>query len=229
MIKKNKKKKFENNYISITKYPYLITSYNQNYKNRKTSDRNNKSYNNTHNKLRLNTNNTFSLFNPDEEYVTKLNFFDIGVFRRDTKKKVTLYNLNTVQKFPSIIKKDSDNIESFKEKKRILHELSAKRVIYDKENNDEGSKQTYVHRYENTVKENKLEKERKDIEKKIYKLKEMIKTLSNELSITIKEIDSMKLDVDIMQNYRSYNLFSNTISYKKNDTKNKDNKKEKVY
>jgi hypothetical protein len=87
MIKKNKKKKFENNYISIKKYPYLITSYNQNYKNRKTSDRNNKSYNNTHNKLRLNTNNTFSLFNPDEEYVTKLNFFDIGVYRRDTKKK----------------------------------------------------------------------------------------------------------------------------------------------
>ena len=36
----------------------------------------------------------------------------------------------------------------------------------------------------------------------------------------------MKIDVDIMQNYRSYNLFGNTIAHRKNDTKNKDNKNE---
>ena len=220
-MKKNPRKKNENNSISITKYPYLLTAYNKSYKNRKLKDRNNKSYNSTHNKLKNNTNNTFCLFNPDEEYVTKLNFFNIGVYRRDTKKKITLYNLNTVTKFPSILKKDSDNVESFKEKKRILNELNSKKVIYDKVNNDESSKQTYVHRYENTVKENKLEKERKEIEKKIFKLKEMIKTLSNELSTIIKEIENLKLDVDIMNNYRTYNLFGN-VPYKKSDSKIKD-------
>ena len=224
-MKKNPRKKNENNSISITKYPYLLTAYNKTYKNRKLKDRNNKSYNSTHNKLKINTNNTFCLFNPDEEYVTKLNFFNIGVYRRDTKKKITLYNLNTVTKFPSILKKDSDNVESFKEKKRILNELNSKKVVYDKTNNDESSKQTYVHRYENTVKENKLEKERKEIEKKIFKLKEMIKTLSNELSIIIKEIENLKLDVDIMNNYRSYNIFGN-IPYKKSDSKIKDKDKD---
>ena len=218
-MKKNTRNNNEIKKLNITKYPYLLTSYNRKY------DRNNKSYNNTHNKLKININKTFSLYNPDEEYVTKLNFFNIGTTRRDAKKKVTLYNLNTVPLFPSILKKDSDNAESFKEKKRILNQLNSKMIVYDKENNGEGSKQTYVNRYENSVKENKLEKDRKDIEKKIYKLKEMIKTLSNELSMTLKEIESLKLDVDIMQNYRSYSLFG-SITQRKNDTKNKETNNE---
>jgi len=215
------RKKNEKSYISITKYPYLLTTYNKNY-NKQLNNRNNKSYNNTHNKMTININNTFCLFNPDEEYVTKLNFFNIGS-RRDNKKRETLYNLNTVPQFPSILKKDHENAESFKEKKRILNELNSKKALYDKENNSDDSKQTYVNRYENTIKENKLEKERKEIEKKIYKLKEMVKSLSNELSITIKEIDNLKLDVDIMQNYRSYNLFNKNNLNKKNENKNKDN------
>ena len=218
-MKKSTRNNNEIKKINITKYPYLLTSYNRKY------DRNNKSYNNTHNKLKININKTFNLYNPDEEYVTKLNFFNIGTSRRDAKKKVTLYNLNTVPLFPSILKKDSDNVESFKEKKRILNQLSSKMIVYDKENNAEGSKQTYVNRYENIVKENKLEKERKDIEKKIYKLKEMIKTLSNELSLTLKEIESLKIDINIMQNYRSYNLFG-SVTHRKNDTKNKETNNE---
>ena len=42
----------------------------------------------------------------------------------------------------------------------------------------------------------------------MYKLKEMIKSLSNELSITLKEIGNLSLDVEILQNYRHYDLFS---------------------
>ena len=222
MKKKLRKKDIATN---SKKFPYLLTSYNKYYSTTPLNIRSNKSsHNKTHNKLTINISNTFSLFNPDEEYVTKLNFFNIGS-RRDNAKKATLYNLNTFQQFPSIIKKDHDNAESFKEKKRILNELNSKKTMFDKQNNSEGSKQTYVNRYENTFKENQLEKERKEIEKKMYKLKEMIKSLSNELSITIKEIDNLKLDVEIMQNYRSFNLFAN--SNKKNENKNKEKEKEK--
>ena len=211
----------KNDKINNIKYPYLLTSYNKNY-NTPFNSRSNKSYQNkTHNKLNINVNNTFNLFNPDEEYVTKLNFFSIGS-KRDNAKKITLYNLNTVPLFPSILKKDSDNAESFNEKKRILNELNAKKTMFDMHKNSEGSKQTYVNRYENTFKENQLEKERKEIEKKIYKLKEMIKSLSSELSVTINEIDNLKLDVEIMQNYRSYNLFNN-VNNKRSDNRNKDN------
>ena len=203
------------------KYPYLFTSYNKNYKTSYNLRNNNSHQKISNNKLNIKGNNTFILYNPDEEYVTKLNFFNIET-KRSNIKKITLYNLNTVPQFPTIIKKDSENIESFKEKKRILNELKSRKTMFDKNNNSEGSKQTYVNRYENAFKENKLEKERKEIEKKIYKLKEMIKSLSNELSITLKEIDSLKLDVQIMQNYRSYNIFNNNIN-KKNENKNKEN------
>ena len=223
IIREKDKNIFKDHTLPTKKYPYLLT-YNKYYKT-PMNIRNNKSYHNkTHNKLRINANDTFHLFNPDEEYVTKLNFFNIGT-KRDLAKKVTLYNLSTVTQFPSIIKKDSDNVESFKEKKRILNELKSKKTIFDKQNNAEGSKQTYVNRYENTFKESQLEKERKEIEKKMYKLKEMIKSLSIELSSTIKEIDNLKLDVEIMQNYRSYNLFnpSGISRIKKNENKNKEN------
>jgi len=215
--------------LSITKYPYLLTTYNKNY-NTPKNIRSNKSYHNhSHYKMTINENNTFSLYNPDEEYVTKLNFFNIGTKNgKMNKNKITLYNLNTVPVFPSILKKDTDNVESFKEKKRILNELNLKQTLFDKVNNAENSKQTYVNRYENTFKENQLEKERKEIEKKIIKLKEMIKSLSNELSTTIQEIDNLKLDVDVMQNFRSYNLFNNNpIKSSTNETKDENYKRRK--
>ena len=225
MKKKLRKKGIPSNPKNPKNYPYLLTSYNK-YYNTHLNIKSNKSHNKTHNKLTININNTFNLYNPDEEYVTKLNFFNIGAMR-DYTKKVTLYNLNTLPQFPSIIKKDTDNMESFKEKKRILNELKSKKTMFDKKNNSESSKQTYVNRFENTYKENQLEKERKEIEKKMYKLKEMIKSLSNELSITIKEIDNLKIDVDIMSNYRSYNLFSTPQYTKKISIKIKEKEKDK--
>jgi hypothetical protein len=215
--------------LSITKYPYLLTTYNKNY-NTPKNIRSNKSYHNhSHYKMTINENNAYSLYNPDEEYVTKLNFFNIGAKNdKINNNKITLYNLNTVPVFPSILKKDTDNVESFKEKKRILNELKLKQTLFDKVNNTENSKQTYVNRYENTFKENQLEKERKEIERKIFKLKEMIKSLSNELSSTIQEIDNLKLDVDIMQNFRSYNLFnSNQIKNSINEIKDENYKRRK--
>ena len=215
--------------LSISKYPYLLTTYNKNY-NTPKNIRSNKSYHNhSHYKMTTNENNTYSLYNPDEEYVTKLNFFNIGSKNdKINNNKITLYNLNTVPVFPSILKKDTDNVESFKEKKRILNELKLKQTLFDKVNNAENSKQTYVNRYENTFKENQLEKERKEIERKIFKLKEMIKSLSNELSSTIQEIDNLKLDVDIMQNFRSYNLFnSNQIKNSTNEIKDENYKRRK--
>ena len=221
--------KIKGSTLSITKYPYLLTTYNKNY-NTPKNIRSNKSYHNhSHYKMTISDNNTYSLYNPDEEYVTKLNFFNIGGKNdKKNKNKITLYNLNTVPVFPSILKKDTDNVESFKEKKRILNELNLKQTVFDKVNNAENSKQTYVNRYENTFKENQLEKERKEIERKIIKLKEMIKSLSKELSITIKEIDNLKLDVDIMQNFRSYNLFnSNQMKNNINDIKDENYKRRK--
>ena len=215
--------------LSISKYPYLLTTYNKNY-NTPKNIRSNKSYHNhSHYKMTINENNAYSLYNPDEEYVTKLNFFNIGAKNdKMNNNKITLYNLNTVPVFPSILKKDTDNVESFKEKKRILNELKLKQTLFDKVNNAENSKQTYVNRYENTFKENQLEKERKEIERKIFKLKEMIKSLSNELSSTIQEIDNLKLDVDIMQNFRSYNLFnSNQIKNSTNEIKDENYKRRK--
>lgn len=60
--------------LSISKYPYLLTTYNKNY-NTPKNIRSNKSYHNhSYYKMAINENNTYSLYNPDEEYVTKLNF-----------------------------------------------------------------------------------------------------------------------------------------------------------
>ena len=217
--KKIENKSKDNNNARIIKYPYLLTSYNNsNYRkgfNLRKTRTNNKTINNT-----------LSLYNPDEEYVTKLNFFDIASVR-ENKTKITLYNLNTITQFPALLKKNNDNAESFKEKKRILNELNNKMTMLDKKKSSESSKQTYVNRFENAFKENQLEKERKEIEKKIYKLKEMRKGLSTELSDTIKEIDNLKIDVEIMQNFRSYNLFNNNNVVKKPEVKIKEKEKDK--
>ena len=171
----------------------------------------------------------FSLYNPDEEYVTKLKYFNMNVTQNPKKEnnRPSLYNLNVIQKFPSLIKKDKDNAESFNEKKRLLTQLTLKKNIFDKNSDIDHNNQTYANRYENIFKENKKEKERKEIEKKIQKLKILLSSLSEELSATINEIESLKIDVDIVRNFRTHTLLNNNIKKYNESINNNANNNEK--
>ena len=51
---------------------------------------------------------------------------------------------------------------------------------------------------ENIYKENALEKKRLDLEIKIKKVKNLIQSLSNDLKITINQIDNNNLDINVL-------------------------------
>ena len=156
--------------------------------------------------------NKITLYDPDEEYVTKLNYFNINNPELQfSDSKITTYNLNPLPQLTSIIKKDKGNVESFNSKKKLLNELTSKKNTFDKRNSIYSSREAFVNRFENTNKEIKKEKERKNLENKIHKLKEMITTLSEDLSSTISQIESLKLEIDIIQNYRTC-LNNNKVS-----------------
>ena len=209
-----------------TNQRYYLTSYKNPERSSNLFLRNSKKNNRILTLLKQQSNslNKLTLYDPDEEYVTKLNFYNIDnpetQFGNGNENKMAFYNSNMLPQL-TVIKRDKNNTESFNAKKKLLNELTSKKNIFDKKNGLGSSKDIYVNRLENSNEENKKEKERKDLENKIHKLKELIDSLSEELSSTISEIDSIKLEIDIIQNYR------NSLDKSKHSGSNKENKENK--
>ena len=64
---------------------------------------------------------------------------------------------------------------------------------------------------ENKILENKLENKRKELENKISKRKQNIKTLNEDLSKIISEIDNLKLDFEVLQNNKTCSMIEKNI------------------
>ena len=64
---------------------------------------------------------------------------------------------------------------------------------------------------ENRIFENKLENRRKELENKIYKIKEDLKPLNDDLTKIISEIDNLKLDYEILHNNKTCSIIEKTI------------------
>ena len=64
---------------------------------------------------------------------------------------------------------------------------------------------------ENRIFENKLENRRKELENKIFKIKEDLKPLNKDLTKIISEIDNLKLDYEILQNNKTCSIIEKTI------------------
>ena len=113
---------------------YYLTSYKNNEKSKHLFLRNAKKHNPqlTLFKKQFHTVNKITLYDPDEEYVTKLNYFNINNPELQfSDSKITTYNLNPLPQLTSIIKKDKGNVESFNSKKKLLNELTSKKNIFD--------------------------------------------------------------------------------------------------
>ena len=63
-------------------------------------------------------------------------------------------------------------------------------------------KSKYGGKLENIYKENSLENKREEIENKMNKIKEIMEPLSSELSKTLKQIDSFKLDLELITKFK---------------------------
>ena len=63
-------------------------------------------------------------------------------------------------------------------------------------------KSKYEGKLENIYKENSLENKREEIENKMNKIKEIMEPLSSELSKTLKQIDSFKLDLELITKFK---------------------------
>jgi len=64
---------------------------------------------------------------------------------------------------------------------------------------------------ENRIFENKLENRRKELENKIFKIKEDLKPLNEDLAKIISEIDNLKLDYEILHNNKTCSIIEKTI------------------
>ena len=64
------------------------------------------------------------------------------------------------------------------------------------------------------IKENKLENDRRDIEIKINKIKSIIKPLNESLTKIINEIESLKLDFDVLENKKTYSIIEKNLKKK---------------
>ena len=73
------------------------------------------------------------------------------------------------------------------------------------------NKKTLNSSVENKIFENKLENQRKELENKISKIKQNLKTLNDELTKIISEIDNLKLDFEILQNNKTCSIIEKNI------------------
>ena len=73
------------------------------------------------------------------------------------------------------------------------------------------NKKTLNSTVENKIFENKLENQRKELENKISKIKQNLKTLNDELTKIISEIDNLKLDFEILQNNKTCSIIEKNI------------------
>ena len=132
-------------------------------------------------------NSSSNLVEPEIEYVSKLNFYS-----PETIQEKDLYkNIRVMQ---------NNNINSLEHKNK-------KNNLYI----EEQKFQTNEDKYANKLKENKLENERRDIEIKINKIKSIIEPLNERLTKIINEIESLKLDFDVLENKKTYSIIEKNL------------------
>ena len=175
---------------------------------------NNKKQKKSNLKLNLQSNEEkdVEIFSFDEEYVSKLKYYSPEInIKKKYRKRETIFSINASNDFPSIFKKyqmiDSKTIEETKRK--LMSKINVKKNLFEKTIFDELEHTRYVGRLENMYKENTLEKRRHELEVKIRKIKDLMKPLSNELSDTLNQIESYKIDLEILKNYKNYSLLKN--------------------
>lgn len=158
----------------------------------------------------LNSSNTLSFYySKDEDYVTKLKFFQLG-------KKKTIYNTSG-----EVVLKKRASIESNKvrlskinpallnflspQPKKKLQRFSLKKpsfVLYDK-------------RHEHETFEEKREKAHEELSKTIEELKAKIKRTYQHLSQVGNKIEDIKIDIGVLNQFGRYSLFED--KFKKAD------------
>ena len=148
----------------------------------------------------LNKETTFNdFFNPEAEYVTRLNFFSPKKIK-DGKK--TLFNLTTETNFSKFFAKTKQNFKntetSIKDKNNNEDENKTKNDENDKYNID-------------NIKEYKLEKERRHLEIKIKKIKKLLESLNKDLSKILSEIESVKSDIEVIQNIETSSIIEKNL------------------
>jgi chromosome segregation ATPase len=160
-------------------------------------------------KVKPNSTNTHSmLFDPDEEFVKRLNYFDPQNIQ-----KRSLFNLeykDLSQSQGAVIKKDSalllyNQMNPHKTTIEELNEISSKLVQ---------SENRKLERLENLYKENEKEKLRKLLQDEIAGVKkEKAKVVSELLDIN-KTIESNKAGIEVLDNYKNFSagLVNNTES-----------------
>ena len=128
-----------------------------------------------------------NLIEPEIEYVSKLNFYS----PENIQEKGLYQNIKVIHnsKYKSLERKNKKNNLYLEEQKFQSNE--------DK--------------YANKLKENKLERDRREIEIKINKIKSIIKPLNESLTKIINEIESLKLDFDVLENKKTYSIIEKNL------------------
>lgn len=144
------------------------------------------------------------MFSFDEEYVSKLKYYNSEL--NINGKKETLCNVNTLTHLPNIFKQFQINVNDNNkhlEDKKIISKINIKKQIFEKKIYDNMEHTRYIGRLENMFKESVLEKKRNELEIKINKIKDLMDSLSKELSDTLAQIEDLKIDIEIFKNYKS--------------------------
>ena len=131
-------------------------------------------------KKNLIQNSFFNLEQPEIEYVSKLDLYSPETVNKN----------NLLQSIKTLPNDNKQSVNTSPEKK-----IS---------NYNEGQKlQSNGEKFANQLKENKLENKRRELEIKISKIKGILKTLNEDLSKILSEIDNLKLDFDVLNNNKT--------------------------
>ena len=171
--------------------------------------------NKTVNKIKFRTINN-CLKHPEVEYVTKLNFFSPTKVKNG---KQTLFNLTSAVSniFLNTKKTTKDNETSLNDNNNSYNENENKTT-------NELNEQYYC----DDDKEKLLEKERKDLEIKITKVKNLLVPLNKDLKDILLKIENLKFSIDALQNMKTLKTIEKSLirNYVDNTKKEKEKEKE---
>lgn len=151
--------------------------------------------------MSIETSSSFHRFiNKDEEYVTRLNYFNPKL----NNTKTTLYNLNTQ---PVADLNDNKILPTITLPNNTEHNIQNHLSI-----STTSQRKFYQRRAENIITEDKLNNEKDKIFLQIEQDKRDINELYGSLIEVNKKIDEINIDLDVLNNYRSFTLLDNKIS-----------------
>ena len=138
-----------------------------------------------------------SLSNFETEYIQRLKYkISDNNSMTNTKKNFLFGNLKLNINLP-LLPKNSSIMNKSKYTARKSFFLMRRQSLEEKM-----KKSKYEGKLENIYKENSLENKREEIENKMNKIKEIMEPLSSELSKTLKQIDSFKLDLELITKFK---------------------------